>query len=101
LLNTGPVVTGAAVQERVARDYGLFARLAKTGTWRRVGFVRGNTNLINVFTFPPLEVDRLHYLWAGRNSVEHTDGQVRTAEIEVYSDEDSMMDELMDEEDGL
>jgi len=84
----GPVPSGGGALERATVHYGVYAHEAKANRWRRVGFVRDNTDLINVFTFEPVEVDQLRYFWAGRDFVGRTDGPVRMAEIEAYSTEE-------------
>ena len=57
----------------------------------RVGYVADNVDLVNVFTFPATDADQVRYFWAGRDDTTKTDGIVRTAEIEVFSSEDSSL----------
>jgi hypothetical protein len=87
--NRGPVAAGDGVQEMVSAHYGVYIHEAKANKWSRVGYVGANMNLVNVFTFPPTVVDRIHYFWAGRPFSGATDGMVRMAELEAYSTEES------------
>jgi outer membrane protein assembly factor BamB len=96
--NRGPVPSGDAVQEMTSMHYGVYIN------GRRIGYVVGNTNLANVFTFPPIETKTIEYFWAGREFAERTDGTTRMAEFEAYSTEDAelRLDESADiTEDGL
>jgi hypothetical protein len=70
-----------------AQHYGVYIHEVETSKWRRVGYVHNNTNLVNIFTFPSTEVDRIRYFWAGRPFVGRTDGMVRMAEFEAYVSE--------------
>ena len=87
--NSGPIPAGAGVQEKTAMHYGVYVRHAKTGQWARVGYAVDNTDLVNVFTFPPVEADQVRYFWAGRDYAGQTDGTVHAAEMEVYSAEEA------------
>ena len=100
---SGPVPSGKGALEKVAVHYGIYAHEVKTNKWRRVGFATSNTNLVNVFTFPPVDVDQLRYFWAGREDVGRTDGYVRMAEIEAYTTEEAglLLDDLEDEVNDL
>jgi len=100
--NTGPVPSGSGVQERTAPHYAVYVREAKTRQWRRVGHVVDNTQLVNIFECPPVPVDEIHYLWAGRRDAGRIDGFVRMAEIEAYADEVAvMLDSVLDGADDL
>jgi len=100
--NRGPVPSGKGVKEMATRHYGVYIHEAEDSRWRRVGYVAGNTNLVNVFTFPAVEIDQIHYFWAGRPFSGTTDGMVRMAEFEAYSTEAGEFDieEPMDEGEG-
>ena len=87
--NSGPVAAGTGVLETTAMHYGVYIREAKSGQWQRVGHVTDNTNLVNVFACPPVEINEIRYFWAGRNDAGRTDGVVRMAELEVYSTEEA------------
>jgi hypothetical protein len=79
------------VKEKTAMHFGVYVHDAHSGKWTRVGYAAGNVNLVNVFTFAPVEADQVKYFWAGRDSADATDGLVRAAEIEVYSSEDASL----------
>jgi hypothetical protein len=71
---------------------------------RRVGYVAGNTNLVSIFTFRPVDTRTIEYFWAGREFADRTDGMIRMAEFEAYSAEgtDLRLDEPTDiTDDGL
>ncbi|MGD0092632.1 MAG: hypothetical protein ABSE73_22185, partial [Planctomycetota bacterium] len=87
--NSGPVAAGTGVLEKTAMHYGVYIREAKSGRWQRAGQVADNTNLVNVFACPPVEINEILYFWAGRNDSGRTDGVVRMAELEVYSTEEA------------
>jgi len=96
--NRGPVPSGDAVAEMTSMHYGIYIN------GRRVGYVVGNTNLLNVFTFPAVETRTIEYFWAGREFADRTDGMIRMAEFEAYSAEDTdlRLDEPTDiTDDGL
>jgi len=96
--NRGPVPSRDGVQEMASMHYGLYIN------GRRVAYVVGNTNLVNVFTFPPVDTKAIECFWAGREFTERTDGMTRMAEFEAYSTEDAelRLDEPADiTEDGL
>jgi len=80
--NRGPVPSADAARETTSAHYGI------TINDRRVGYVAGNTNLVNIFTFPPMTARAIDYFWAGREFTDTTDGKVRMAEFEVYSTDD-------------
>ncbi len=80
--NRGPVPTADGMHEMASMHYGLYVN------GRRVGYVVGNTNLVNIFTFPPVDTRTIEYFWAGREFAERTDGMTRMAEFEAYSTED-------------
>jgi len=80
--NHGPLPTADGVQEMASMHYGLYIN------GRRVGYVVGNTNLVNIFTFPPVDTRTIEYFWAGREFAERTEGMTRMAEFEAYSTED-------------
>ena len=99
--NSGPALTGNGVRERAATRYGVYLRDAATRKMLHVGHVVDNTNLVNVFACPPVEVDEIYYFWAGRTDSGKTDGFVRMAEIEAYAEEAIMMlDDDLESEDG-
>ena len=85
--NAGPVLSGNGVVEKAASRYGVYVRKAGSGEGLYVGHVTDNTQLVNVFACPPVQVDEIHYFWAGRTDTGKTDGAVRMAEIEAYADE--------------
>ena len=71
---------------------------------RRVGYVAGNTNLVSIFTFRPVDTRTIEYFWAGREFAERTDGMTRMAEFEAYPTEETelRLDEPADTaDDGL
>ncbi|MBI2192483.1 MAG: hypothetical protein HYU36_10920 [Planctomycetes bacterium] len=90
--NQGPSVSGGGVTEWLSPFYAVFIHEAKTGSSRRVGYVINNTNLVNVFTFPAVEVDTALYYWAGRDFVHVHGGTVRMAEIEAYGTEEGELE---------
>ncbi|MBM4035436.1 MAG: hypothetical protein FJ291_27155 [Planctomycetes bacterium] len=96
--NRGPLPTADGVQEMASMHYGLYIN------GRRVGYVVGNTNLVSIFTFPPVDTRTIEYFWAGREFAERTDGMTRMAEFEAYSTEETelRLDEPADApDDGL
>jgi len=95
--NAGPIPSGNGVLYTTSLHYGVYVRHAKTRRPQRVGYVVENTNLVNVFTFPPIEADQVLYFWAGREFTSRTDGLVHTAEIEAYSTEEADLDHEKDE----
>ena len=97
--NSGPIATAGGVSEKTAMHYGVYVRIAKTQRWQQIGHVVGNTQLVNIFAGPPVEIDEIHYFWAGRNDSAHTDGYVRATEIEAYSSDE--LSDLLDNVDGL
>lgn len=100
--NRGPVPSGQGVQEMTTMHYGVYIHEAEDNRWHRVGYVAGNTNLVNIFTFPAVDIDQIHYFWAGRPFSGSTDGMVRMAEFEAYSTEAGEFDieEPTDEGEG-
>ena len=90
--NRGPVVSGKGVKEMTSAHYGVYIHEVETNKTRRVGYVAGNSNLVNVFTFPAVKIDKIHYFHAGRPYVGMTDGMVRMAEFEAYSTEEAELD---------
>jgi len=94
--NRGPSLRRNAVKEMTTAHYGIYINR------RRVGYAVDNTNLINIFTFPPVQTKAIDYVWAGREFTWMTDGMIRTAEMEVYSTEeaDLGLDEAGDVEKG-
>ena len=92
--NTGPVVAGHGVREKTAMRYCVYVRRADTREMLHLGSVVDNTNLINIFECPEIEVDEILYYWAGRTDSPRTDGPVRMAEIEAYADDISMIEDL-------
>ncbi|OPZ26456.1 MAG: hypothetical protein BWZ02_02014 [Lentisphaerae bacterium ADurb.BinA184] len=95
---SGPVPAGSELRERAATHYGVYVRERRSGQWSRVGYVRDNASLVNVFTFPATDIDRVRYFWAGRNDADRTDGFVRAAEIEVYGTEEAGLLPTLDDE---
>jgi len=87
---SGPVVSGGRTLETIAPHFGIYVNEKGKG-WRRVGYAVENRNMVNVFTFPPVETDAVRYFWAGRDFGWLCDGIVRSAEIEVYSTEDDVL----------
>ena len=85
--NTGPVLSGDGVLEKTASRFGVYVRKAGAKDLTYVGHVTDNTQLVNVFACPSVPVDEIHYVWAGRTDSDQTDGPVRMAEVEAYSDE--------------
>jgi len=102
--NTGPVFGRNAVREKTASRYAVYVR--KVGAAEKdltyVGHVVDNTQLVNIFTCPPVDVSEIHYFWAGREDSDKTDGPVRMAEIEAYADEMGLLldDDLGGDEAG-
>jgi hypothetical protein len=92
---TGPVAAGSAVRETVAPRFGVYAKEAKSGRWRKLGSRFDNASLVNVFAGADVPVDELLYVWAGRDDAATLDGLVRLAELEVYAGDE--LDELLDE----
>jgi hypothetical protein len=85
---SGPVVSGGKVRERTAMRYRVDIHDASTGRWVPLGHVVDNTQLVNMFACPPVNVDQIRYTWAGRHDdtiLGRTDGSVRTAQIEAYA----------------
>ena len=83
--NRGPALSRNVVREMTTAHYGLYRDRRR----RRMGYVVDNTNLVNIFTFPPVKAKTFEYYWAGREFTHRTDGMIRMAEFEVYSTEES------------
>jgi hypothetical protein len=83
--NRGPASSRGSLKEMVSAHFGI------TINRRRVGYAVGNTNLVNIFTFPREEAKSLEYFWAGREFASATDGMIRMAELEVYSAEEAAL----------
>jgi len=96
---SGPVPGGKGVRETTTMRYAVSVRNAATGQWSPLGQVAANTQLINLFPCPSLNVDQILYVWAGRHDAVHrgrTDGAVRMAQIEAYADDILDLDDLLD-----
>ncbi|MCE9530157.1 MAG: PQQ-like beta-propeller repeat protein [Planctomycetes bacterium] len=80
---TPMTLTALAVYEDPSAEfsdtYAILCRDAKTKLWSRVGHVVGNRSPFNLFTFKPMTVDAVTYLW-----LKSADGHVRIAEMEAY-----------------
>ncbi len=97
--NSGPAPTNKSVLELTSMRYAVYVHEVKNNRWHCVGQVSNNTNLVNIFACPPIDIDQIHYFWAGRNDAEKTDGFVRMCEIEAYSTEaDALLnlDDMLD-----
>lgn len=80
---------GSLLREKVARNYAVLVRDARTKKWRPFGSVQTNVNVFNLFTGEPVKADMIHYFWAGSG-----DWHIRLAEIEAYSNASDTEEDL-------
>ena len=71
---------------RLTDTCAVFVHRADKRDWRKVGHVVGNRSAFNLFTFDPVSVDQVVYLWLGS-----ADGHARIAEWEGYAPDDDLL----------
>jgi hypothetical protein len=104
--NTGPVFVGGGLRERTATRYAVDVRDSR-GNWIRIGAVRDNRQLVNIFPCPKDKISGVRYIWGGREdavSRNLADNFIRTAQIEAYAAEgvtQVLIEKILNQEDTL